>query len=71
MLHVPLTALVTLYRFLLPFGSIAAGLLAATFAREISARRDERGGEPEPERVVALRRNAQGGFDVEAPQVAP
>jgi ubiquinol-cytochrome c reductase cytochrome b subunit len=71
MLHVPLTALVTFYRFLLPLGSVAAGVLAAQFAREFASRREERGGLPESERVVALRRNAQGGFDVEAPQVAP
>jgi hypothetical protein len=43
-------------------------VLAAVFAREIDARRERNAGEPEPERVVALRRNARGGFDEEAPQ---
>jgi ubiquinol-cytochrome c reductase cytochrome b subunit len=69
MLHVPLSVLVNAYRLLLPFGSIGAGMLAAIVAREISVRRDEAGGEPEPERTVALRRNARGGFDSEAPQI--
>jgi ubiquinol-cytochrome c reductase cytochrome b subunit len=68
MLQVPVTALVTMYRILLPFGSVGVGVLAAILAREISSRRDEFGGGPEPERVVALRRNAKGGFDAEAPQ---
>jgi ubiquinol-cytochrome c reductase cytochrome b subunit len=68
MLHVPVTALVTAYRLLLPFGSLAAGVLAASVAREIASRRDEAGGETEPERTVALRRNAKGGFDAELPQ---
>jgi quinol-cytochrome oxidoreductase complex cytochrome b subunit len=67
MLHVPVTALVTAYRILLPFGSIGVGMLAAILAREVASRRDEFGGDPEPERVVALRRNANGGFDTEAP----
>ncbi len=67
MLHVPVTALVTAYQLLLPFGSMGAGVLAAILAREIASRRDEFGGEPAPERVVALRRNAKGGFDTEAP----
>jgi ubiquinol-cytochrome c reductase cytochrome b subunit len=66
MLHVPLDALLTFYRVLLPVGSIGAGLLAATFAREIAKRRDESNGESEPERVVGYRRNAKGGFDSEA-----
>jgi ubiquinol-cytochrome c reductase cytochrome b subunit len=68
MLHVPVTALVTAYRILLPFGSIGVGVLAAILARDIGSRRDELGGGREPERVVALRRNAKGGFDTEAPQ---
>ncbi len=68
MLHVPLGALLTFYRIVLPFGSIGVGFLAAVFAREIASRRAARAHEPEPERVVALRRNEQGGFDQEAPQ---
>jgi ubiquinol-cytochrome c reductase cytochrome b subunit len=67
MLHVPLEALVTFYRILLPVGSIGAGFLAGAFAREIAARRADRSDEPESERVVGLRRNARGGFDTEAP----
>ncbi len=68
LLHVRLETLVTVYRIALPVVSIAAGVLAAVFAREIAARRERNAGEPEPERVVALRRNARGGFDEEAPQ---
>ena len=58
--------LVTFYRWLLPLGSIGAGLLAAEIARELRARFAERG--QEAQRVVALRRNAAGGFDEEEPQ---
>jgi hypothetical protein len=67
-LHVPITGLLTFYRVLLPVGSVGAGFLGAMFARELAARRDMQHGEPEPERAVALRRNARGGFDEEAPQ---
>ena len=68
MLHVPVTALVSAYRLLLPFGSVGVGVLAAILARESRSRRDEFGGAREPKRVVALRRNAKGGFDAEAPK---
>jgi ubiquinol-cytochrome c reductase cytochrome b subunit len=64
-LHVPLAALVAFYRIALPLGSIAAGFLAAVVAREIGVRRADHG--IDPERVVALRRNATGGFESEAP----
>jgi ubiquinol-cytochrome c reductase cytochrome b subunit len=67
LLHIRVTALVTAYQVLLPVGSVAVGLIAANLARAISSRR-ESGANPEPERVIALRRNAKGGFDVEAPQ---
>jgi len=50
-------------------GSIAAGLLAALFARELGARAVQQG--DEPERVVALRRNDEGGYDEEEPRAAP
>ncbi len=65
-LHVPISTLLTLYRILLPFGSVAVGVLAAMFAREIGERKRDRN--VEPERVVALRRNERGGFDAESPQ---
>jgi ubiquinol-cytochrome c reductase cytochrome b subunit len=66
--HVPVQRLVWLYRILLPVGSIGIGFLAATVAREIAVRRKLHG--EEVERVVALRRNAQGGFDDEEVQPA-
>lgn len=62
-LHVDVRALVNLYRGLFAFGTIAAGIAAAAIARELRVRYDERG--HEAERVVALRRNAEGGFDEE------
>ena len=68
-LHVPVQSLVAFYRLLLAFGSIAAGLLAALFARELGARAVQQG--DEPERVVALRRNDEGGYDEEEPRAAP
>ena len=67
-LHVPVLALVKAYRLLLPLGSLAAGLLAASIAAQLRVRLDEEGAERE--RVVALRRNAQGGFDEERPKPA-
>ena len=65
-LHVSVTSVVTFYRFMLPVGSIAAGLLAARIAGELQKRR--RQSSREAEHVVALRRNAQGGFVEEEPQ---
>jgi ubiquinol-cytochrome c reductase cytochrome b subunit len=65
-LHVPVQGLVNFYRVLLPAGSIAAFFLASLFARELQARARRHGGEPE--RVVALRRNAEGGYVEEDPQ---
>ena len=65
-LHVPIETLLRLYQFLVPLGSVAIGLLAVVFAREIEARRADRG--LSAERVVALRRNATGGFDTERPE---
>lgn len=64
-LHLPVTWFVWLYRLLFPFGSIAAGFVAAIVARELRVRYDQRGAENE--RVVALKRNAEGGFDEEEP----
>jgi ubiquinol-cytochrome c reductase cytochrome b subunit len=66
--HVPVQALVWLYRILLPVGSIGAGLLAASIARQMGVRKKLHG--EEAERVVAMRRNAQGGFDDEEVQPA-
>jgi ubiquinol-cytochrome c reductase cytochrome b subunit len=66
--HISVTTLVTFYRWLLPLGSIGAGFLAATLARNVRSRTIHR--TTEPERVVALRRNARGGFDEEAPRSA-
>jgi len=62
-LHVPLTALVTLYRLAFAFGAPAAGVVAAIFAAGIRARRDRHG--VEAERAVVIKRNARGGFDEE------
>ncbi len=62
-LHVPIDALVWFYRILFPVGSIAVGLLAAAIARGLGARKRLHG--EETERVVVMRRNAQGGFDDE------
>ena len=67
-LHVPIERLLALYQFALPFGSLAVGVLAYYLAREVDVRRSDRG--LEAERVVALRRNASGGFDVESPESA-
>jgi len=67
-MHVPVEALVTLYRALFPFGSIAAGLIAAELARALRSRYDRYG--TENERVVAFVRNAGGGFDEEEPKSA-
>ena len=68
-LHVKVTALVWLYRVLFAFGSIAVGFVAALFARELRARYDERG--REAERVVALVRTEQGGFEEETADAEP
>jgi len=65
-LHMPVVAVVWFYRILFPFGSLLAGVAAATFARELAARRARYG--RERERVVALVRNAQGGFDEREPE---
>jgi ubiquinol-cytochrome c reductase cytochrome b subunit len=67
-LHVSVEGLVTFYRILFLLGPIIAGCLAAMFAHEIAIRRADRG--RESERVVALRRNAEGGFDEEEPELA-
>ncbi|HEY4440107.1 MAG TPA: cytochrome bc complex cytochrome b subunit [Candidatus Elarobacter sp.] len=64
-IHVPVTALVTLYRLAFPLGSLAAGLIAAAIAAQLRERYDRYGAHRE--RVVTLRRNAQGGFDEEEP----
>ena len=61
--HVPVQALVWLYRILLPVGSIGIGLAAAAIARQLGVRKHLHG--EETERVVLMRRNAQGGFDDE------
>jgi hypothetical protein len=56
----------------LPLGTLLAGILGALFASELRARATQRG--DEPERVVALRRTAQGGYAEEEPEreaVAP
>jgi ubiquinol-cytochrome c reductase cytochrome b subunit len=63
-LHVPVTALVTLYRWAFPLGSLAVGVAAASFARQLRTRIDAAG--PQAERVVVIRRNERGGFDEEA-----
>ena len=63
-LHQPVQSLVTFYRFLVPIGSLAVGVLAAIVARELRARSAAFG--TESERAVVLRRNAAGGFDEEA-----
>jgi ubiquinol-cytochrome c reductase cytochrome b subunit len=65
-LHVPVVAVVWFYRILFPLGSLAAGLVAALIARELAARRARFG--MQRERVVALVRNAQGGFDEVEPE---
>ena len=64
-LHVSVTALVTFYRWALPFASLGAGAIAAVLARNVGSRVKRR--RSEPERVVTLRRNARGGFDEERP----
>ena len=66
--HVPVQRLVWLYRILLPAGSIGAGFLAARLARELGERKRLHGAQAE--RVVAMRRNAEGGFDDEEVQPA-
>jgi ubiquinol-cytochrome c reductase cytochrome b subunit len=71
-LHVRVESLVTFYRIVLPLGTLLAGILGALFASELRARATQRG--DEPERVVALRRTAQGGYAEEEPEreaVAP
>jgi ubiquinol-cytochrome c reductase cytochrome b subunit len=65
-LHVSVTTLVTLYRWALPLAPIGAGFLAAELARNVRTRTVHR--HAEPESVVALRRNAGGGFDEETPR---
>ncbi len=67
-LHVPIGALLVAYQILVPFGSLAVGVLAFVFARETAIRRRDRA--LEAERVVGLRRNAAGGFDAERPEIA-
>ncbi len=62
-LKVPVQNLVWLYRILLPAGSVGIGFLAAALARELGVRKRLHG--QESERVVVMRRNAQGGFDDE------
>jgi hypothetical protein len=57
-----------LYQLLVPFGSALVGALAFVFARQVAARRRE--GELTAERVVGLRRNADGGFNPEVPETA-
>jgi ubiquinol-cytochrome c reductase cytochrome b subunit len=65
-LHVPITSLVTIYRFLLLFGSVGAGLLAASLAGGLRTHAERAGGALE--RVVALRRMPSGGYAEEEPQ---
>ena len=67
-LHVPVQSMVTFYRIALLVGPPAAGALAGVLAHEFAARSAERG--LAAERVVELRRNADGGFDEEEPQPA-
>jgi ubiquinol-cytochrome c reductase cytochrome b subunit len=62
-LHVPVPALVWLYRLAFAFGSIGVGLLAAMFARQVRARRTRHGAEAE--RTISIKRNERGGFDEE------
>jgi hypothetical protein len=62
-LHVPVAALLTIYRLAFAFGTIAVGIVATVFAANIRARRDRHGAESE--RVIVLVRNEQGGFDEE------
>jgi ubiquinol-cytochrome c reductase cytochrome b subunit len=64
-LHVSVTALVTFYRWALPLASLGVGAIAVVLARNVRARVGKR--RSEPERVIALRRNARGGFDEERP----
>jgi ubiquinol-cytochrome c reductase cytochrome b subunit len=63
-LHVPVPALVTLYRLAFAFGSIGVGCIAAMFAHEVRSRRDRHGAEAE--RVIVVKRNDRGGFDEES-----
>jgi len=67
-LHVSVTALVTFYRWALPLASLGAGAIAVVLARDVGARAEGRS--RKSERVVALRRNARGGFDEERPKSA-
>jgi hypothetical protein len=60
--------LVTLYQFAFPCASVAAGILAATFARQLRRRRDAAG--PRAERIIVITRNERGGFDEEAAESA-
>ncbi len=64
--HVPVQRLVWFYRILLPVGSLGTGFLAAALARQLGVRKALHGAEAE--RVVVMRRNAQGGFDDEEVQ---
>jgi ubiquinol-cytochrome c reductase cytochrome b subunit len=64
--HVPVQRLVWFYRILLPVGSLGTGFLAAALARQLGVRKRLHGAEAE--RVVVMRRNAQGGFDEEEVQ---
>ena len=62
-LHAPIASLVLLYRIGLPLGAIATAFLAASLARQLSAREHLHG--EENERVIRIKRNALGGFDDE------
>jgi ubiquinol-cytochrome c reductase cytochrome b subunit len=62
-LHLPIMALVTIYQLAFAFGTIAVGLVAMVLASNVRARRDRHGAESE--RVIALVRNDQGGFNEE------
>jgi len=65
-LHISVTALVTFYRWALVIVPLGAGFLAAELARDVRTRTIHRNAETES--VVALRRNARGGFDEETPR---
>jgi ubiquinol-cytochrome c reductase cytochrome b subunit len=63
-LHVSVAGLVTFYRIAVPVGSVLIGIVAAQIARELRLRRERHG--IEAERVVQLRRTADGGYREEA-----
>jgi quinol-cytochrome oxidoreductase complex cytochrome b subunit len=68
MLHVPVTALVTRIEFCCR--SAASAWACSRRSWRVRSRRGatNSAGLPSPKRVVALRRNAKGGFDTEAPK---